>query len=310
MITIGGEQLNIFEAINRFREDKLREGASPATTEQYVYQLDTAFAKLKEDGFKEITPETFRQILTADMSDTQYNLRASALRSFFKWAYQTDLTQNNLTEKIKMRRKKEKAPESYVWLTIEERDKLINAAKTLRQKLAIALLAKTGMRIGRLEPRREFIGLDWADINLEEKKIEVHGKGAGVEGKIRYPRFDDDVKELLLAWRNQGGNFPLYRDNGTFNKMLRKVAAKAGITKHLTAHVLKHTFCTNWVIVKKLSKQPEDLRELSAQVGTKIATLEIYLHIADQFLKSAYDETMKLEKEMKEKSAEVRGDER
>lgn len=277
-------------------------GWSPVTIDQYRRHLLNFLKAVGKSEFEEITPEDLRKYaeeLTKIKTDSAFKVFMAPVKSLFRWAYKQDITKENIGEKIDSRRIQEIPLESYVWLNAGEIKKFLDACKSFKQLLTVKFFLKTGIRVGRPVPRREFCGLSWDDFNFDQKIVRVHGKGRGVEGRIRYSHFDSELADLLKEWRDKHrGAMPIYKDPTTVAHLVRKLAKRSGIPKLASTrhpvHALKHTFCTNWVLARRAKNMPEDLRGLSAQVGTKIAALEVYIHIADQFLKSSYDETMRL----------------
>lgn len=293
-----------FGLIDKFCGAKRAEGKSPITFQQYGYLL-RAFFRAVNKNIKYFLPGDLRKyaetLARVSKSDTNYNAAATAIRSFFKWAYMTELVEKDLGVFLPMRRVPQDRPiEEFVWLTLKEQKKLRAACKGL-EPLVVNFFLDVGCRNGRHKPMREFCGLGWGDFDFERNLIKIHGKGPGENGKLRYSHFDDKLKKRLLRYRSSGGGLPVYVDPQENVKLVRKVARRAGITRLAEAknpvHALKHTHCTNWVIIRRLKGLPEDLRGLSKQVGTGIKTLEVYIHIADEYLKSSYDETMRLLKE-------------
>lgn len=296
--------LHTREVLDRFLEAGKAKGWSPVTIDEYHTHLLLFFNAVGKTTFEEITPADLRGYVAgiASKRTRDYNMSISPIKSFYKWAYKQDLVENNIGEKIDLRRIQERPIESYVWLVNGEIDRLLAASKTFKQMLIVKFFIKTGVRVGRSKPVREFCGLTWDDFDFEQRTVRVHGKGSGVEGKIRYAHFDTELSDLLKEWRDKyRGKMPICRHPTTVAENVRKLARDAGIPKLANAehpvHALKHTFCTNWVLSRRKAKLSEDLRGLSAQVGTKIATLEVYVHIAAQHMKSSYDETMRIQKE-------------
>lgn len=296
--------LHTRQILDRFLEAGRARGWSPVTIDEYNHHLLLFFNAIGKTTFEEITPADLRKYSAtiAPKKDRDFNISIASIKSLFKWAYKQDIAENNIGEKIDLRKIQERPIESYVWLVNGEIARLLAACKTFKQTLIVKFFIKTGVRVGRAKPVREFCGLTWDDFDFEQRTVRVHGKGSGVEGKIRYAHFDTELSDLLKEWRDKyRGKMPICRHPTTVAENVRKLARDAGIPKLANAehpvHALKHTFCTNWVLSRRKAKLSEDLRGLSAQVGTKIATLEVYVHIAEQYMKSSYDETMKLQQQ-------------
>lgn len=76
--------------------------------------------------------------------------------------------------------------------------------------------------------------------------------------------------------------FPAYT-NQYYNRALKRLAALAGITKHLTSHVARHTFATHLA-----SKVPIHVLKTILQ-HSKIETTMIYLHLSNRMVNDALD---------------------
>jgi site-specific recombinase XerD len=114
----------------------------------------------------------------------------------------------------------------------------------LRFRTLVEVLLGTGMRIS------EALSLNRNSINYEKKEAKIIGKGS----KERTVFFNDRSIEwvrYLLAERKDDRE-PLFIsqkgnrwDKGEVNKMFQRYGKKAGITKKLTPHILRHTMATN-----------------------------------------------------------------
>lgn len=296
--------LHTREVLDKFLEAGEAKGWSPVTVDEYRKRLLLFFGAVGKTTIDTITPDDLRGYAAAMASkkDRNFNMAIAPIKSILKWANKQDIIDNNIGEKIDFRRIQERPIEDYVWLANGEINRLLAACNSFRRALAVKFFIKTGVRVGRQKPQREFCGLSWDDFDFEQRTIRIHGKGRGVEGKLRFAHFDEELRDLLHEWRDKHrGRMPIYSNPGTVANIVRELARKAGIPKLANTqhpvHALKHTFCTNWVLSRRKAKLSEDLRGLSAQVGTKIATLEIYVHIVGQYMRSSYDETMRLQQQ-------------
>lgn len=293
--------------IDQFISSKLDGGKSPITTKEYRPLIANFFKIVGVNDIREVTTEhldAYRSVIKHE-EDLRYNLMVSAVRSFYQWAFLNGLIKTNESLRIPKRPIQKRPIEEVVWLTLKEQTEIINACKTVEERIVLMFPLKTGCRNGcRLPVRREFTGLEWGDFNFERKTVMIYGKGPGKKGTPRYSRFDDQLKEILMNYEQAGGKMPIHPNPHTNAVMVREVAERIGATKLAKCthpfHALKHSFCTTWVVTRKAKNISEDLRGLSRQVGTGIDVLEVYIHIAEDYLESSYDETMQIISEMEE----------
>lgn len=114
----------------------------------------------------------------------------------------------------------------------------------LRFRTLVEVLLGTGMRIS------EALSLNRDSINFENMEAKIIGKGSKErtvffnERSLEWVRFlleerKDDKEPLFIS---QKGN---RWDKGEVNKLFQRYGKKAGITKKLTPHILRHTMATN-----------------------------------------------------------------
>lgn len=167
------------------------------------------------------------------------------------------------------------------FLTAEEVEAMIDNACNVRAKFVVSLLYSSGIRLS------EFLSLDRDSI--KDKKFQVVGKGQ----KARLCFTDDRTIELMkeyLAERDDDNEALVVsklhkkRMTPTNVQMLVKNAAKAaGIKKHVTPHVLRHSFATNFIT------NNGNIRYLSTMLGHKsVATTMTYTHVVDNDLQKQY----------------------
>lgn len=291
--------------IEQFVSSKIAGGRSPITIREYRPPITGFFTIVGKSDIKDVTLEDinrYKQTVKND-GDLLYNLSVAAVRSFLEWAFQNDLIETNLGLKIPKRRIQKRPMEEFVWLTLREQERIINACTTMEERIVLMFPLKTGCRNGRYSPvKREFCGIEWPDFDFERKMVKIYGKGPGIEGMPRYPHFDNELKDLLLRYKKAEGKMPVNKNPHDNATIVREVAGRIGLTKLVKCthpfHALKHSFCSTWVIMRRAKNISEDLRGLSRQVGTGIDVLEIYIHIAEDYLKSSYEETMQIISEM------------
>ena len=172
-----------------------------------------------------------------------------------------------------------KKTQEKIALTPEESELLLSRIKNKRAKTFAMIALNTGMRRG------EIIALRWKDIDFREKIIHVSSNALVKEGKTEV---DAEVKtpaairniplpEALEKWLLQ--QFVVAMENhqaltkSSFRSMWRLVERELP-NKHLTAHILRHTYIT------RLFEAGLDIKEVQYLAGhsTVDMTLRVYTH--------------------------------
>jgi len=208
-----------------------------------------------------------------------------ALRSFFKYLAKRDI--NILpAEKIEL----PKIPNREINLiNLEELERLLNAPETnlkgLRDKAILEILFSSGLRVS------ELCKLNRETINLKRGEFSVKGKG----GKIRVAFLSPRAINALKAYLDKRTDISeaLFVAVPKINKIkeasrltprsveriVKYYAAKAGISKKVVPHTLRHAFATD------LLQNGADLRSVQILLGhASITTTQIYTHLTDKEL--------------------------
>lgn len=167
------------------------------------------------------------------------------------------------------------------FLTAEEVNKMIECAYSLRNKLIVSFFYSSGVRLS------EFLSLNIDSI--VDKKFTVIGKGR----KARLCFIDDRTEELMreyLATRNDECQAlvvsNMYKERMTptnVQLVIKNTAKRAGITKNVSPHILRHSFATNFI------QNNGNIRYLSTMLGhTSVNTTAIYTHVVDNDLEYQY----------------------
>ncbi|MBR3254238.1 tyrosine-type recombinase/integrase [Candidatus Saccharibacteria bacterium] len=167
------------------------------------------------------------------------------------------------------------------FLTPGEVSQMIDSAYSLRNKLIISLLYSSGIRLS------ELISLDRDSIR--DGRFQVVGKGK----KARLCFIDDRTEALVAAYLSTRRDdnpalivSSLYKERMTptnVQLVVKNTALRAGITKHVTPHVLRHSFATDFIL------NNGGIRHLSIMMGhSSINTTAMYTHVADNELEYQY----------------------
>jgi integrase/recombinase XerD len=158
----------------------------------------------------------------------------------------------------------------------------------LRDGAILELMYACGLRAS------ELIGLEPADVDLEEQVLRARGKGskervvpvgrtAATAVRIYLergrPRLAGERSERALFLNFRGG--PLTRQG--LYKIVRRHAQAAGLADKMSPHTLRHTFATH------LLAGGCDLRSVQEMLGhADVATTQLYTHLSSERLKDVY----------------------
>jgi len=206
----------------------------------------------------------------------------------FRMLFQDVLGQDWEKIKIKRPRKNRHLP---IILSKEEVSKMIQLTTNIKHKAIIAVLYSAGLRRG------ELLSLKPRDIDSDRMLIRVHnGKG----NKARDTLLAHSTLEILRTYfRKYQPKEYLFESfisgvaysGSSVKNIIQRAAQKAGITKHICIHSLRHTFATH------LLEQGTNLKVIQKLLGhTSMRSTAIYLHLAKtdfKDVKSPFDQTMK-----------------
>lgn len=201
----------------------------------------------------------------------------SVLKSFYKFMADNGHIATNPTRGINSIKMDKKAP---VYLTIGEMRELIDTAVDVRDRIVVRMLYATGVRVS------ELINIRRRDVDFERQTVKVFGKGAK-ERIVLIP--SDMVGDLLHYCECEGlgdGDRLLELTPRTVQRNIKVLARRAGITKNVTPHKLRHSFAThmlqnggNVVAIQKLLGH------------ASLNTTQIYTHYNVDDLKEMYGRT-------------------
>lgn len=283
---------------------EIERGRSLKTVENYDRYLERFFAFAKVRKVTELTEEhvrEFRLYLNRQagtkvggkmepMKRRTQNYYLIALRAFLKFLRKRGIEALS-PERIELA----KVPERSLDLISPAELKRLLAApdqKTLegkRDKAILELFFSTGLRIS------ELCGLSTDSVDLTRDEFSVRGKG----DKVRVVFLSDAAKASLQEYQksrkdmddalfirygrkaSDGGELRL--QPRAVQRLLKQYATKAGITRKVTPHVLRHSFATD------LLSNGADLRSVQALLGhAHIGTTQVYTHATDKHLRDVH----------------------
>ena len=277
----------------------------------YAYNLDLKkythflFSELHLTSINSIKAshiENFvKDLNNAGTMDTKSDLKKSStihrlfstIRGFHQYLCQLRITENDPSELLMPPRLTRKIPTT---LLVEEVDKIIQAVDltkkyALRDQAILSLLYASGIRV------TELVDLKLKNLMMDDGLIRVFGKGRKERivpiGKIALSFLTLYLKELRPSNSRKGksqGILFLNHRGGKLTRMsiwniLHENTLRAGITKKVSPHVLRHSFATH------LLEGGADLRSVQEMLGhSDITTTQIYTNIDKIYLKEIHKE--------------------
>ena len=223
------------------------------------------------------------------LSPRTISRKLSALRSFFKFLKRAGIVRSNPALAVRNPKVGRHLPS---YLSYEEMEALFRACESQRERAILELLYATGMRIS------ELCSLDLQDLDIAGMRVRVRGKGK----RERILFFGEGAKQALVEYiRGERAKILSRLKNRTdalfltprgritpvtVRRMLKKLALKAGLSKDVYPHLVRHTFATH------LLEDGLDLRSVQELLGHKnIETTEVYTHVSIRRLVEIYDRT-------------------
>lgn len=215
----------------------------------------------------------------------------ASLRAFHQFLLRDKVTDHDPSVHIETPKMERSLPKV---LNIQEVETLLDSPKQndhfgIRDKAMLEILYATGIRVS------ELIGLDLGDVHLTMGFVRCIGKG----NKERIIPIGKTAANALKHYLEQGRPFFVNKKQREealflnhhgmrltrqgFWKILKRLAAEAGIQKELTPHTLRHSFATH------LLENGADLRAVQEMLGhADISTTQIYTHVTKTRLKDVY----------------------
>lgn len=283
---------------------EIEKGRSLKTVEnydRYLTRFATEMKITKPSGITEDILREFRLKLnrapgvkvrgqaSATMKKNTQNYYMIALRSFLKYCRKRNI-ETVTPDAIELAKTGQRHLDL---ISVDELTRLLKAPditkeKGLRDKAFLELFFSTGLRLS------ELCSLN-RDLDLSKDEFSIRGKGE----KVRVVFISDDAKTAIRAYLKSRKDMDeaMFTDlspNGStrssrrlsprsIERSVREYAIKAGISKKVTPHVLRHSFATD------LLSNGADIRSVQMMLGhANIATTQVYTHITDKQLRDVH----------------------
>lgn len=284
---------------------EIEKGRSLNTVENYDRYISRFLDFLKKESPSDITADSMREYrLWLNRQSTGNNKKTGdtlkkktqnyyliALRAFLKYLAKrgiSTLPADNIELAKTGERSLDLITETELQRLFEAPDDEKEIEKKLRGKAILELLFSTGLRVS------ELCSLD-RDIDLRSDELSIRGKG----GKIRVVFLSDYAKKCVKEYldsrkdmddalfvkigKEKAGKEGKGLTRRSIERIVKHYAIKAGISKKVTPHVIRHCFATD------LLRNGADLRSVQMLLGhANINTTQIYTHVTDKQLRDTH----------------------
>jgi len=271
---------------------------SPNTLSSYARDLGALAAYAEKKGrapeaLERRDLEAFaRQLMANGLAPRSVARAIACVRGYFKFLLVEKSIEADPAEDLRAPRAWPALPK---YLDLEEVDRLLaqpdpSTPRGTRDKALIELLYATGLRV------TELLSLKAGDISLDAGYLTCIGKGdkqrivpIGHAAADWVRRYVAEARPALLKGRKSNWLF-VNAKGGTqlsrvgFWKVLKEYGIKAGVSRGLSPHVLRHSFATH------LLDRGADLRAIQMMLGhADLSTTQIYTHVLEARLRAVYD---------------------
>lgn len=283
---------------------EIERGRGLKTVENYDRYLSTFLSFSKTSKPSEITDGTvraYRLWLNRKPSGKNFEGRQGtlkkktqnyyliALRSFLKYLMKVGI-ESLPPERIELAKTSER---SLDLISSNELDRLLSAPeggdlRSKRDRALLETLFSTGLRVSELCSLKRDLDFDFGEVSVRGKgdKVRVVFISEGAKEALKQyleSRVDVDDALFIQVSKNISSERGLGLTPRSVERIIQKYAKKAGITKKVTPHVIRHSFATD------LLQNGADIRSVQALLGhAHIATTQIYTHVTDSHLREVH----------------------
>lgn len=276
----------------------IERGLSQNTRKSYERDLEQYLTFLTEQHIKDwqavdrvLILSFLQQLQQSGKSSATIIRMVSSLRRFHQFLRQERFTDHDPMQHIDSPKKQQKLPDT---LSLSEVERLIETPDTkevlgIRDRAILEVMYATGLRVS------ELIGLQLKDLHLSMGLLQTTGKGDKERivplGDLAIQWIETYLEEArpFLTRKHPEESHLFVNNHGKqlsrqgIWKNLKALVRKAGITKNVTPHTLRHSFATH------LLENGADLRTVQELLGhADISTTQIYTHITKKRMMEVY----------------------
>jgi site-specific recombinase XerD len=245
-------------------------GMSENTDRSYRHAIGVFLTFYGERDMASITNDDVNAFLSDQLYSQGYSRSyqsqfISAIKHFFRERYHKKLD----IEELSHPRQDRKLPKVF---SKEEIADIIKSTSNMKHRTMLSVQYGMGLRVG------ELIGLRLKDLDFQRGTVRVFGKGRKARQAFMGKGLSALLKSYVEAYKPKDWLFE--GQNGRYsassvNQVLKKSAKRAGISKPVNSHMLRHSFATH------LLESGVDLRYIQELMGHQSSkTTEIYTFVS------------------------------
>ncbi len=234
---------------------------------KYLHHLSDLEIVLPESSSEDVN-NYLNKMAGLKISDSLINTVTSAIKFYYqKVVFRPDFR----IEKIKRPRRGKYLP---TILSIQEVDALLRAVTNLKHVCLLYTIYSAGLRLN------EVLSLRLQDIHWDRNQLFIKASKNKKDRMVMLSKtlksvmkhYADQYQPVYWLFEGQGGKTQYSRSS--VQQLIRRSAKKAGISRRVTPHTLRHCFATH------LLDRGTDVRYIQELLGHKdISTTMIYTHV-------------------------------
>lgn len=281
---------------------RLERGQSPRTSEEYARDVELFAGFLEPNHPKTIpfskladaTPSDVRRFVMELMGPRKYTptsvrRKIAALRSYYGLQKREGRRADNPAADVPPPKAPKRLPqvlsEPEVTRLLRTRVAGKNDFQRLRNSAIMELLYASGIR------RAELVGLNLSDVDLDRRVMRVIGKGNKQRAVFLNVAAAEAIRSYL-AVRPRTVDEALFvsrRKSRLSHRqawvIFREFAQLSGLAKHVTPHVMRHSFATH------LLENGADIVTIKELLGHEsLSTTQIYTNVSLEHMRRSYED--------------------
>lgn len=271
---------------------------SENTSKNYEIDILEFFKYVEKEGFNYLDVDYdfikgyLMELYNKKLSRNSVARKLSSLRSFYKYLFNNGFIKTNPFKYVKTPKKEKKLPR---YLGVEELEVIFNTPDVTtslgqRDRLILEVLYATGIRVS------ELVNIKIEDIDFYKMEIRILGKG----NKERIDPFGEYCLDAINLFINGGRkeilqkhhtncSYLIINERGCkittrgVEKIIDNVIKKASLKKHVSPHMLRHSFATH------LLNEGCDILTVQELLGHEsLESTQVYTHVSNERLRSVY----------------------